>query len=192
MDFNIVWDIIQKMFMNASLLSLIIVAAVQVLKIILNKIGLVKLKKKHKQLYTFIYSFITFLFIGLGLYLDISFYLGLTFDFTNVEFIVKFASLSLSTVALTYLMYNGIYEGVGIKALINFIWNSLKGIAENNPTTKFARFINALSTEKIQAVIDVLPNNEEELNELIDETKKEIVEAVEDIKEEVRDNIRIF
>lgn len=192
MDFNIVWDIIQKMFMNASLLSLIIVAAVQVLKIILNKIGLVKLKKKHKQLYTFIYSFMTFLFIGLGLYLDISFYLGLTFDFTNIEFIVKFASLSLSTVALTYLMYNGIYEGVGIKALINFIWNSLKGIAENNPTTKFARFINTLSTEKIQAVIDSLPKNEEEFDEMVNETKNDIKEAVEELKEEAKNNIRIF
>lgn len=192
MDLNSFWIILQKVLTNASILALIIVASVQVLKTILNKIGVSKLKTKHKSLYTFIYTMLTFIAICGGVYIDLVYYLGFAINFQNIEFLVTSISLLISTIACVFFVYNGVYEGVGIKSLVNFIWKKIKLIATSHPTSAFARFINALSNEKILNLIEDLPEDDKELDEMIENTKDEVKEAVKDIKEEAKSQLKVF
>ena len=187
--------LITNTFLNASLVALIIVAAIQLLKIIMNKIGFSKVKEKHKTFYKTFYTLLTYIVTGFGIFINTFYLLDLSFIWTDPIFLTEFILNASFTLLNVFFLYNGLYEGVGIKALVKLIIKKLSKLNKDNENT-LATVLEKINTnDDLREIIDLLPNDEKELNKAIKEIKdgisSEINKARDNAKEEVKSSFKI-
>lgn len=187
--------LITDTFLNASIVALIIVAALQLFKIVINRLGFSKVKEKHKTFYKTFYTLLTYIFTAAGIFINAFYISGLSFIWTDQIFLTEFILNASFTLLNVFFLYNGLYEGVGIKSLVKLIINKLSKLNKDNDNSLTDVLDKINANEELKELINLLPDNDKELNKAIKEIKDgvndEINKAKDKAKEEVKSSFKV-
>lgn len=140
----------EKLFMSAGIVATIVLCVIGIIKIPFKNF-----KSKHPQGYKAVFTSLTFvLAIGLAILDEIYILEG---ALLSLDFVI----LIVTILAGVFSTYNGVYEGLGLKALMKTITENTKKAQSLAKDKKVINFLNKIEDiDKAIAVLEERKNNQ--------------------------------